>query len=74
MVLFVLRRPLVDPQLQDLIARMLSKHPLERIKLQEIKVNIKCFQYSVVACANMRGYVVAAQSVGSTLSQSIAHV
>ena len=35
-------RPLVDPQLQDLISRLLAKIPEERIKMQEIKVFCFC--------------------------------
>ena len=31
-------RPVVDPQLQDLISRLLAKDPHQRITMQEIKV------------------------------------
>ena len=36
--LFVLCRPPLNPQLEDLILRMLTKDPNERITIQQIKV------------------------------------
>ena len=36
-------RPVVDPQLQDLISRLLAKDPKQRIKMQDIKVNLSHF-------------------------------
>ena len=35
---FTLCRPVLNPQLEDLILRMLTKDPSERITIQQIKV------------------------------------
>ena len=37
---FSRNRPLIDPQLQDLISRLLAKDPKQRIQMQEIKVKV----------------------------------